>query len=174
MVLDSFKKKCQEFGKKRLFVVSHAASEEAWNQEWTIPANHFFAEFGKIWQFAIEYYVYDFKAELGFFTDILGFDVKMISEEYAMVVPPEEQFSISFSKVSRKQNASEGTSFSIQFFIRDLDHTYEKLGKLGIKFIEPPKKFDENGIFQRACFETPNGMSVILWGMKEISKIAEQ
>ena len=64
--------------------------------------------------------------------------------------------------------------FSIQFFIRDLDHTYETLGKLGIKFIEPPKKFDETGIFERACFETPNGMSVILWGMKEISKIAEQ
>lgn len=168
--LDPFVKKCQEFGKKRLSVVTHAVSEEAWNQQWTMPANHFFAEFGKIWQFTVQYYILDFKAELGFFTDILGFDVKMISEEFAMVVPPEEQFSISFSKVSRKQDASPGDSLSIQFFIRDLNQTYEKLGKLGVKFIKPPEEYDENGLFQKASFETPNGIPVILIGMKEISK----
>jgi len=168
--LDPFVKKCQEFGKKRLSVVTHALSEEIWDQEWTLPVNHFFAEFGKIWQFTVEYYVMDFKAELGFFTDIMGFDVKMISEEFAMVVPPEEQFSISFSKVSRKQDASNSDSLSIQFFIRDLDQTYEKLEKLGIKFDIPPEEYDENGLFQRASFKTPNEIPVILWGMKEISK----
>jgi len=167
--VDSFVRKCQEYGKKRLHVVSHAVSEEAWNQQWTLPANHFFAEFGKIWQFTVEYYVMDFFAELGFYTDILGFNVKMISEDYAMVVPPEEQFSISFTKVSRKQDASPSNSMSIQFFIRDLQNTYEKLEQLGIKFNLPPMEYDENGLFQRASFNSPNGIQVFLWGMKQIS-----
>lgn len=74
--------------------------------------------------FTIEYGVNDFEAEVGFYRHVFGFDFLSVSQEYAIVKHPDNNWTFSFKKVEETHPAS----IKLQLFTKDLNsvETYIK------------------------------------------------
>ena len=71
------------YGKARIDVTLRATDEKEWQSMWRNPLNPFPFTWADDWAFCFEYQVDDFPAEVGFFIDILGFEVRAFSPSYA-------------------------------------------------------------------------------------------
>ncbi len=84
--------------------------------------------------------VKDLERSKQFYTKKLGFKVKHdFSPEYLAVVTPNRlQIGLHPGNQSRSRKAHGDQPVGIEFEVDDVDALYEKLKKLGVKFIEKP------------------------------------
>ncbi len=160
--------KCREFGKKRIEIAASLKTPEDWQTKWPANENEFIYKLGPCWTHMIEYYVDDFEAEVGFMTDILGFDTFVADGNmgYCSVTNPDKFFYFSFYKADGKEKiATPGNAIKLCLMVENIEEVTEALEKREIEFERKPAPDMEGSPMLRGIFKTPNGIRLELWGM---------
>ena len=131
---EDFIKRCRELGKKRIEVSVNSSSAEDLESNWEPPINNYFLKFGNWWKMTIEYCVSDFEAEVGFYTDILGFSVNALSPAYAMFTNSEKDFHISFTSETNGRKSTPNNAIVIEFMVDDILKHADEYKSRGIHF----------------------------------------
>lgn len=156
------------WGTERVDFAAQAKSKEDWAR-WKKTKYEFAFEWGNCWTHCIEYKVADFQAEVGFFIDVLGCDCNSISEDYAMFMGPKREFFFSVRKPKAGETPTPSDALTIEFMIRDLFKTLERLKQRGVAVSEEPRPMQEGSTLYSASFLTPNGMQVRLWSEEKVT-----
>ncbi len=82
------------YGKARIDITRRAKDEEEWRRLWKAPSQPYPFTAGEGWKFNLVYTVDDYAAEIGFFIDVLGFQVLAFSPEPGAARQPGWQFCI--------------------------------------------------------------------------------
>lgn len=153
------------YGKARLDIASRVASQEDWDSLWKPPAYPFALTFpwAATWKQCIEYHVTDFAAEIGFWIDIMGFQVTALGPDYAQFVSPGGAIALAVASVDPEEGGTPVNAFRIQFYIDSLQETCEELYKRSIQFEQEPQQVSPESSLSIASFRTPHGIAVDLW-----------
>ncbi|NLI40856.1 MAG: VOC family protein [Caldisericales bacterium] len=161
-----FVEKCRAYGIGRIEVSKIAQTTADWKKLWREPQYGFPFRWGPCWKQCCEYFVSDFEAEVGFFTDILGFECNALDQDYAMFTSPARDFFIAFYRVEAEKITPPG-ALRIAFMVEEIDQIVRKLKDRGIGFIDDPESIVEGSPLLRASFATPNMIECALWGLLE-------
>ncbi len=166
--MSDFNKLCENFGKKRIETVIHNRLNPDDRIDWWKSENEYPFSLNPARPFWIEYVVKSFEAELGFFVDILGLIPNAISENYAVLSNPKNDFFFGFWKDSEIKRQTQPESITIGFLIDEIEKKYRELEERGVQFFHKPKGYPKNNDPLLVCkLETPNKIPIELWGMKE-------
>lgn len=157
----------REFGASRIAFANGVKTQEDWKR-WEEPKNKFAFEWGSCWNNTIEYKVSDYEAEVGFFIDILGCDCNTISKDYAMFMGPKKEFFLSVRRPKEGESATPSDAITIEFMIKDIKGTVEKLKSRGVEFATEPRREEEGSPMVIAKFKTPHGINIGLWSFEPI------
>jgi catechol 2,3-dioxygenase-like lactoylglutathione lyase family enzyme len=152
-------------GKARIDLALCLKDSTEWDQRWKPPSNPFPFTWGDSWKQCIEYRVDDFAAEVGFFTDVLGFAVHALDRSYAMFTSPQQDFYFAIVPTVASESPTSPDAFRLQFMVRDVTATYQELLRRGIAFELAPQPLCPTSSIIIASFRTPNGISVEIWGL---------
>jgi hypothetical protein len=152
-------------GLARVEFAKAARTEEDW-KKWQEPQNKFAFEWGSCWNNTIEYKVSDYEAEVGFFIDVLGCDCNTISSDYAMFMGPQKEFFLSVRKPKDGESFTAPDAIAIEFMIKDMKGTVERLKSRGVRFTIEPRKESADSPMLISSFKTPHGIKVCLWSME--------
>ncbi len=164
--MPDFVEKCRAYGVTRIEVSKVAESAADWEKLWREPEFGFPFKWGSCWKQCCEYFVSDFEAEVGFFTDILGFVCNALDQDYAMFTSPARDFFIAFYRAEPDRATPPGT-MKIAFMVEEVDQTVKKLKDRGVEFIDDPQSVAEGSPLAKASFATPNMIECALWGFLE-------
>jgi hypothetical protein len=159
--------KIRAYGKARLDIASRVESQQDWDELWKAPLHPFPFRWGKSWKQSFEYRVADFPAEVGFFTDLLGFPVKAIGPDYAMFTSPDESFHFSVSPSLPDGQSTPPEGVSMQFMVSNIIETTDELESRGVVFERAPSPVESGSSLYSGYFRTPNGICIDLWGEVE-------
>ena len=174
MLIDLFKKpvpkrhispKIRAYGKARIDIARRATSLAEWDQLWKKPANSFIFDWGERWKHCVEYKVDDFAAEVGFYVDILGLPVNAFDPDYAMFTSPGGDFYLAVVPTPEGRLSTAPEGIRIQFMVANLLETTTELERRGITFEQKPQPCTLGSSMCIACFRTPHGISIDLWGV---------
>ena len=154
------------YGRARIEIAQRAQTQQEWDTLWKPPSQPFAFDWGPYWKHCIEYKVADFTAEVGFFIDVLGLPVNAFNENYAMFTSPEHEFYFAVV-AAEKSKPTPADALRIQFMVRDIFTTTERLQQRGIQFIQEPQPVSEGSNQWVAAFQTPNGICLEVWGLVE-------
>jgi hypothetical protein len=152
------------YGKARIDVTLRATDEKEWQSMWRNPLNPFPFTWADDWAFCFEYQVDDFPAEVGFFIDILGFEVRAFSPSYAQFTDPDNIYCLSVSALPEGVDGTDPDSIRLQFKVHDIDQTVSQLEKRGIVFEQKPAPIHEGSALKMGYFRTPHGVCIDLFG----------
>ena len=178
MLIDFFKKpapkrhispRIRAYGKARIDIARRATSLAEWDQLWKKPANDFPFDWGNHWKQCVEYKVDDFAAEVGFYIDILGLPVNAFDPEYAMFTSPGGDFFLAIVPKPEGRSSTPPDAMRIQFMVADLLETTKELERRGITFEQKPLPCSPGSSLCIACFRTPHGITIDLWGVVDPS-----
>ncbi|HNW32315.1 MAG TPA: VOC family protein [Caldisericia bacterium] len=161
--MPDFVEKCRAYGVTRIEVSKVAESAADWEKLWREPEFGFPFKWGSCWKQCCEYFVSDFEAEVGFFTDILGCVCNALDQDYAMFTSPARDFFIAFYRAEPDRATPPGT-MKIAFMVEEVDQTVKKLKDRGVEFIDDPQSVAEGSPLAKASFATPNMIECALWG----------
>jgi len=162
---EDFLMKCRETGRKRIEISVEAESSEDWEDKWEPPENQYFLQFGNWWKMTVEYCVKDFEAEVGFYTDILGFSVNALGPAYGMFTNSAKDFHISIAAANSGRRSTPKDAIVIEFMVDDILKHAEEYKSRGIIFHKRPSRYgDVDSKFMTAKFKTPNGIGITLVG----------
>ena len=114
----------------------------------------------------VEYKVNHFAAEVGFYTDILGFPINALSPTYAMFTSPGGDFHISVTPAPRSVACTPYDAMKIEFMVKDIIGIADDLVKRGILLEDKPEVHKGKGTkYLTSSFRTPNGIKISLWGI---------
>lgn len=154
------------YGRARIEIAQRAQTRQEWDELWKPPSQPFAFDWGPYWKHCIEYKVEDFSAEVGFFIDLLGLPVNAFNENYAMFTSPDHEFYFAVVPAD-KAKPTPADGLRIQFMVADIFKTTEKLQQRGIQFVQQPLPVSEGSNQWVASFQTPNGISLEIWGVVE-------
>jgi len=161
-------KSCREYGRTRIAISNKAKSKEDWNELWHQPEHAYAFKLGPWWSMTVEYKVDDFEAEVGFYTDILGFRINALEKKYAMFTSPNEEFHISIVPKPDDADCTPQEAIKIEFMVQDIVKLAEELKKRGIIFDREPCPYGgKDSGFLMGYFRTPHGIRVTLWCMSD-------
>lgn len=160
--------KVRAHGKARIAITLEARDEAEFQRRWHKPAYDYPFAWESGWKFCLEYRVDDFPAEVGFFIDVLGMPVATFSPSYAQFVSPDQELLIGITPTAPGQPPTQPESFRLQLFITDLEPTVDELLRRGVLFDQPPSPASSGDDLLVACFNTPNGLQVELWGFSQV------
>lgn len=152
------------YGKARIDVTLRASDEAEWQSMWRNPLNPFPFTWGEDWMICCQYMVYDFAAEVGFYIDILGFDVRAFSPSYGQFIDPEHICCLSVTAVPEGIEATDPDTIRLQLHVQDIDQTVLQLEKRGIVFEQKPILIHEGSSIKMGYFRTPHGVCIDLFG----------
>jgi hypothetical protein len=131
------------------------------------PTKDLYSNFwGNCWKLSFEYKVSNFAAEVGFFIDILGFNVNIFSSTYAMFTNPDQDSFFSVIKSQGNEKPTPPESIRLHFVVKDLFLLVNELKKKSLVVIFPPESAGEETDLYSALLETPSGINMELWGTK--------
>jgi methylated-DNA-protein-cysteine methyltransferase-like protein len=152
------------YGKARIDIAQRAKTSQDWEDLWKQPVVSFPFTWGNPWKQCIEYKVDDFAAEVGFYIDILGLPVNAFDPDYAMFTSPRADFFFSVVPTPAGLSSTPPNAIRIQFMVDDILSTADELQSRGIFFDQPPQPCQPGSSLYIACFRTPNGITIDLWG----------
>jgi len=156
-----------EFGRKRLELLERIQSPEDWEKLWPAAAHEFPFEWGSCWKQCTEYAVEDFAAEVGFFFDVLGLPVNALAPDYAMFTSPDKAFFFAVVPASEEKPAIHDGSVNLGFMVQEIERVAHLLAARGVDFHKPVTAHAEGSPLHQCAFRSPNGIEVMLWGMRE-------
>jgi hypothetical protein len=160
----SINETCKKLGSKRLDIIKKITSNDEYQKLWPKPKHSFDFEWGECWKAVIEYGVYDFNAEVGFYIDYLGFGLNASWDNHAMLMTPNGDFSFTVYKDVKSRGKTKKL-LNMQFMLGNIKKVSSRLKRNGVKIIQPlAKEWGEESKMKTFKFETPNGISVTLWG----------
>lgn len=163
-------KECRLLGHNRIRISEQAESRDEWERLWEPPKFDYSLKLVPWWKMTIEYKVFDFAAEIGFFIDILGFTISALSSKYAMLTNPTEDFHISIVEVEDESKTTPQDAFKIEFMVEDIDELQEELHNRGIVFEREPAPFgNHDSNFVLGTLRTPNNLQIGLWSAKDLA-----
>ncbi|MCE7933463.1 MAG: VOC family protein [Chlorobi bacterium CHB2] len=154
----------RQIGQQRLASATNAQSQEDWNSLAASLPHKFPFDWGDCWRQSTEYRVCDFAAEVGFYTDILGFSILVLSDTYAMFTSPDHAFNVAFVPV-QKGDETPPNAIAIEFMVNNIAETVAKLQERGISFETLPSPPTAQPILTTATFRTPNSIQLRLWSV---------
>ena len=156
--------KFRAYGKARIDIAVRASTQAEWQELWKKPAFPFPFTWGDNWIQCIEYKVDDFPAEVGFFTDILGFPINAFDPGYAMFTSPKGEFYFAIVPTEAGEKSTPPDSIRLQFMVADIYQTASELERRGIRFEQWPQACSNGSSLYIGFFRTPHGICVDLWG----------
>ncbi len=155
----------REAGNKRLAASAPDSSAEERDKLWADSEHPFPFRWGNCWKHTVEYRVADFPAEVGFFVDVLGFDINVLDAGYAMFTHPEREFYISVIPVADGAEPTPPDVFSLQFKLENILDATTEIERRGVTFEQPLEHCGGPESLQHtAAFRTPAGIRIVLWG----------
>ena len=152
------------YGKARIDIAQRAKTSQDWIDLWKQPAVSFPFTWGVPWKQCIEYKVDDFAAEVGFYIDVMGLPINAFDPDYAMFTSPRADFYFSVVPTPPGLSSTPPDAIRIQFMVDDILTTTDELQSRGIFFDQPPQPCQPSSSLYIACFRTPHGISIDLWG----------
>ena len=152
------------YGKARLDIARRVKTQQDWDTLWKEPANPFPFTWGSGWKQCIEYKVEDFAAEVGFLVDVLGLSVNALGAEYAQFTSPDSAFYLGVAVARPDERSTPPEALRIQFMIANLPAAFGELQRRGIVFEGALQPVYEGAVLLTACFRTPHGICIDLWG----------
>jgi len=168
----------QLIGQQRLAAAASAKTQEDWSKlEASLPYQFPF-DWGNCWRQSTEYRVRDFAVEVGFYTDVLGFSIVLLSDTYAMFTSPDNAFNVAFVPVE-PGTETPPHALAIEFMVNSIAETVQKLQHRGVSFESLPSPPTSHPILTTAVFRTPNAIQIRLWSVvspttEAVSPIAMQ
>jgi len=153
------------YGKARIDVTRRARDEQEWQSMWHEPRYPFPFTWGDGWRHCIQYTVDDFAAEIGFFIDVLGFQVLEFSPTFARFVAPDGEFSIAVSEAIEGGQSLPPEAIRLQFMLEGLADTITELQRRGVQFEDLPDASGDSPAV--ALLRSPHGLLLELWGITE-------
>lgn len=163
--------KVRAHGRARIAITIEARDEQEFLNRWHKPAFDYPFEWENGHKFCIEYQVEDFAAEVGFYVDVLGITVDAISPSRAQFSSPDQQLVLAVAAIQPEQEICPPNNLRLQMFIKNLAATVTELERRGVLFEQPPESSSSDPDLLVATLQTPNGMSIELWGYKQISRV---
>lgn len=157
------------YGRARLEVARRAQSGQEWDILWKPPIHDFPFKWGPYWKQCVEFKVDDFAAEVGFFIDILGLPVNAFNPDYVMFTSPNRDFYFAIVPVPAGDESTPPNAIRLQFMVEDVFVLTEELERRGVIFEQYPQPIGERSQQYVACFRTPHGILVDLWGLQTLS-----
>jgi hypothetical protein len=151
------------YGKARLDVTLRARDEQEWQQMWRQPLNSFPFKFGTGWKFCFEYQVDDFAAEVGFYIDVLGFNVNAFSPHYAQFSSPGGELCISIVQAGEGEDSTPADTIRLQLQIRDIEKTSRELETRNVVYEKSLGIEHDAESTLAGFFRTPHGVRYDLW-----------
>ncbi len=162
-----FKEKCRELGEKRWAEAEKIESSEDF-QKFATSTPKFPIEFcndlSRCWDVNFEYYVEDFLSEVGFFTDMMGLQIKGFDEEYIMFKSPGDEFFFGFWASDDKVPATPKGALRMMFWVKNPVEVAKTLTERGIEFIDEIKPVQDGATFHQGKIISPNGVVIQIWG----------
>lgn len=161
------------YGKARIDIAKRAKNAEEWNKLWLPASNSFPLVWGEAWKHCVEYKVEDFPAEVGFFIDVLGFQINAFDPGYAMFTSPQGEFFFAVVPTHPGDRPTPTDAIRLQFLVKDILATTRELEKRGIDFDQAPQPIQPGSSVIISGFRTPNGIPVELWGVNGLAAPSE-
>jgi len=153
-----------QVGQERLAIAATATSAEDWNALAASLPHSFPLEWGECWRQSTEYRVSDFAAEVGFYTDVLGCSIMVLSDTYAMFTSPDNAFNVAFVPVQQGEETP-SHAMAIEFMVNNIAETVATLQGRGVVFESLPSPPTSQPILTIASFRTPNAIQMRLWSV---------
>lgn len=153
-----------QIGQERLASAANATSQDDWNNLVASLPYQFPFDWGDCWRQSTEYRVCDFAAEVGFYTDILGFSIMVLGSNYAMFTSPDKAFNVAFVPV-KHGDETPPNAIAIEFMVGNIVDTVKRLQERGVDFESIPTLPDSQPVLTMAAFRTPNGIQLRLWSV---------
>lgn len=154
----------QRIGHERLAIAAAATSRDDWNAIAASLRHRFPFEWGECWRQSTEYRVCDFAAEVGFYTDVLGCSIMVLSDTYAMFTSPDNAFNVAFVPAVPGEETPPH-AIAIEFMVNHIAQTVKNLQDRGVVFESLPSPPTSQPILTTAAFRTPNAIQIRLWSV---------
>lgn len=155
------------YGKARLDVTLRAKNEQEWQEMWREPYNAFPFSWASDWKYCFLYMVDDFAAEVGFFIDILGFEVGAFSPRYAQFTSPGKEICFSVVSVDEGEESTSPDTIQLQLNIVNVKKTIKDLENRGVEFNTALNE-DQDGLSKLVgYFRSPHGVRINLWNERQ-------
>lgn len=152
------------YGKARIDITRRASDESEWQSKWRAPLHSYPFTPGEGWQFCFEYKVDDFAAEVGFFIDVLGFEVRAFSPSYAQFTDPYNDFCFGVAATQEGEQSTDPETIRLQFNVDHILETVKTLEMRGIVFQQPPVPISGQPHLLVGYFRSPHGVCIDLFG----------
>jgi len=152
------------YGKARIDITRRASDEREWQLKWRAPLHPYPFTPGEGWRFCFEYKVDDFAAEVGFFIDILGFDVCAFSPSYAQFVDPYHDICFGVVEAQEGETSTDPDTIRLQLKVDHILDTVKTLEARGIVFEQKPAPVGGQPDLLAGYFRSPHGVCIDLFG----------
>jgi hypothetical protein len=159
-----FNAQCREYGEARLALAAKCTAERSWKTDWEPPRLPFPIVWGDCWKAIFEVPVSDFPGDLGFFMDVLGFDVNAIDPGYAMLMSPDQAVTFAIVPATAERPALSGGPLRLEFMGSAIDRLADQLAQRGIDITPLHAPWGDDNPMRTLEFATPSGLPVKIWG----------
>lgn len=153
-------------GKRRLELAREGLGNTEVRERWGRPADLYPFTPGTCWTPHIRYTVDDYESEIGFFVDLLGFEVVAFDDSCAMFRDPEGVFHLQVSP-TLESDATPPDTISLEFMVGNPVASAKALRSRGVVFEKDLAPCVEGSDLYYGRFRTPHGVAVEFWGMRD-------
>lgn len=150
------------YGKARIDITRRAKDEEEWRRLWKAPSQPYAFTMGEGWKFNLVYTVDDFAAEIGFFIDVLGFQVLAFSPSQAQLASADGNFAFTVLTAKDEGSSSPPEALRLQLNVEAIIQTVRELERRGVSIDQQPTPVQAGSTWQIASFRTPHGVTIEL------------
>lgn len=151
-----------------------ARTPESWN-EITAGAPKPNYAFGSCWKQAVEYYVDDLDAEIGFYTDIVGMSPMILGNNRAMFTFAfDSDFCITVLAATDDSPATPPGSLRFEWMMEDIATIAADFQSRGASFDRWPEAEAEGSPLSWGSLRTPHGVTICLWCFQPEAASAER
>lgn len=152
------------YGKARIDITRRASDEREWQSKWRAPLHPYPFTPGRGWMFSVEYKVDDFAAEVGFYIDVLGFEVHAFSPSYAQFTDPDNNFLFGVSAAKEGEESTDPDSIRLQLNVGNIFNAVKMLEERGVAFEQKPVPVPGHPDMVVGYFRSPHGVCFDLFG----------
>ncbi len=150
------------YGKARIDITRRAKDEEEWRRLWKAPSQPYAFTAGEGWKFNLVYTVDDYAAEIGFFIDVLGFQVLAFSPSQAQLASSDGNFAFTVLAAKDEGTGTPPEALHLQLNVEAITQTVRELERRGVSIDQQPTPVQPGSTWQIASFRTPHGVTIEL------------
>jgi len=150
------------YGKARIDITRRAKDEEEWRRLWKAPSQPYAFTAGEGWKFNLVYTVDDYAAEIGFFIDVLGFQVLAFSPSQAQLASADGNFAFTVLTAKDEGSSTPPEALRLQLNVEAIIQTVRELERRGVSIDQQPTPVQAGSTWQIASFRTPHGVNIEL------------